>query len=139
MLDSLFRLIDQMDSFKRVALLFLTGLTCLTIWLGYKVIEHLDVYYQWASVPRIIKSELPCNLVQIRDKVYLVSIRFPNPRREITQITAFTSSLWVSADDSEQVPFSDYCRELVTAVNSNTAETLLKPYTENDQNTQPSN
>lgn len=128
MIDSIFRLINEMDSFKRVALLFLTGLTALSIWLGYKVVEHLDVYYQWISVPRILKTELPCNLVQIRSDVFLVSIRFPNPNRDISNVQAFTSSFWVYANDSESFPFTDYCQNLIKAVNSDTAERLLKPY-----------
>lgn len=127
MFDHIFRLLDEMDSFKKVALFLLTGMSALLIYFGYRSIETYDVWVQWNSVPKILYTELPCSLVQIRSDVYLVSIPFPRP---VSTIDHFTSSFWVpkslSPDD-----FTGMCKSLIKAINSNEAEKVLAPYLDN--------
>lgn len=129
MIESALRVLHEMDSFKKVALMLLTGLTALVIFLGYKFVDNFGVYQSWSSVPHVIKTELPCNLVQIRADHYLVSISFPRPKIFTQRITTFTSSFWVQNKPQDD-DFKDLCNGLVDAIYSNQAEKILEPYRE---------
>lgn len=129
MFQQFFELIDRMDSFKRVALLLLTGLSCLCLYFGYLAVQNLTAYQSWKAVPHVVYSELPCNLVQIREDYYLISISFPTEAVPIDDqdLAAFTSSLWVRQKPKIS-EFKTYCRGLIAGINSNTAETILAPF-----------
>lgn len=127
MIDSIFKLINEMDSFKKVALFLLTGLTALLIWLGYNSVQNYSLYSSWDSTPHVLKNTFPCNLIQLRKDYYLVSISFPLPNNVPDRVIQFTSSFWVNTIPSND-EFKSLCTGLIEAVNSNEAETLLEPF-----------
>lgn len=130
MIESIFKLIDEMDSFKKISLFLLTGLTALLIWFGYNFIQNYTLYTSWDSTPHVVKNTFPCNLVQIRKDYYLVSISFPLPDDLPDRVIQFTSSFWVNSVPSN-ADFKGLCQGLIEAVNSDEAETLLSPFLRN--------
>lgn len=133
MFQQLIELFDKLDSFKRVALLLLSGMTGLCLYFGYLAIQNVTAYQSWKAVPHVVYSELPCNLVQIREDYFLISISLPTEAIPIKdqELTAFTSSLWVRQKPT--VPeFRRFCRGLIAGINSNTAESILAPFLPKD-------
>lgn len=124
MIENFLRILEEMDSFKKVAILFLTGIACVFIYFSFRYSEAMVIRSNWESIPHVIASSQPCNLVQLREKIYLVSIALPKPKN-VSGVSSFTSSFWITSQPED---LQGMCDQLVLSIFSNKAESILKPH-----------
>lgn len=132
MIDHLFRLLDEMDSFKKVALFALTGLTCLSLWLGYRLIQSDAIYDLWKNDPQIIEVRYPCYTQQIRDDLFIIAIDFPIPYGVQTDVLKNTTAYRLKSNP-DITQFYKLCRSLQDMILDPEAERWLEPLRENQE------
>lgn len=104
-----------MDSFKRVAILLLTGLTMLVLLLGYRIVSDKAVIDSWIHPPRILSISNPCYLVQVRSDSFLISIDFPPPNyinKPVESKVHHSMASYFTTEKPDQTELRDLCTSL---------------------------
>lgn len=132
MIDNLFRLLGEMDSFKRIALFSLTGLTCLCLLLGYRLIQSDLIFTVWENEPAILDVRYPCYTQQIRDDLYILAIDFPVPDDVIDLVQKNTTAYRLPKNPDVKT-FYKLCRSLQDMILDPEAEEWLIPLVDPDK------
>lgn len=125
MFSAFFDLIKSVDNFRKILLLFLTGLTCLTLFLGYRVVLNDSLIASFVDDPRIISVEYPCYLEQLNYHLFSLTIRFPVPEEVVKDVQQNIRSFRLK-DLPPNEEISRLCFGLQTSILSDDNEEWLR-------------
>lgn len=130
-----FRLLGEINTFKKVALFLLTGLTCLCLLFGYRLIQNDSIYDLWKQDPKIIKVSYPCYTQQLRDDLFIIAIDFPVPD-DVSEVVSQNTTAYRLRSNPDMKSFYKLCRSLQDTILDEEAEQWLTPLKQKAQQRQ---
>lgn len=135
-MNTLLNLLDRIDSFKKIAILLLTGLTMLVLFLGYRLVSSQSVIEAWTYPPKILAISNPCYLVQVRSNIYLVGIDFSSPdyiKDPIEDSVKSSLAAYVTHQKPDQKGLQNLCKSLQLRILDMDSKNWLKFYNKSEE------
>lgn len=126
MIARVFKLVKEIDTFREILLLGLTGATCLSLYLGYRVIQSDEIIDNFVANPTIIEYNHPCYLRFVRKDFYSVGIDFSVPK-ELQASVRRHSQAFVLDHKPDGEEFEQLCTALQVSILDQTIESWLLP------------
>lgn len=127
-MQSLLRIIEEFDTFKKVALATITGAVGLALFFGYRLVLSEEFVSQWIDSPRVLYVAHPCYLQHIRPKLFAVTVGFPVPStvNNLRPIVTQNVAAFVVAEVPTPEQFRQLCEALRNDILDPSNEIWLK-------------